>query len=149
LIESSFNGDFWDLANKFDAILVTTNGILKKDHTLVMGAGIARQFAEKFPTVPKTLGDWVRENGNKPCCIHGSARSIISMPTKNHFKDNSDLDLITKSAILVKEIADRWGFKTILSTAPGCGMGNLAWAEVKPVIAGIWDDRFTVLTPRR
>ena len=140
--------DFWSICEDYDALLVTTNEFVKKDSRLAMGAGIAKQFADRYPTVPKTLGDWVNNVGNLPCCIHGSNRSIISMPTKTHFKLDSNMDLIQISAYGVLDIVEKWGFERILSTAPGCGMGNLKWADVFAKLSEIWDDRFTVILPR-
>lgn len=148
MIELNSGEDFWDLIHKFDALLVTTNGIVKKDGTLVMGAGIARQFADRYPTVPRTLGDWVTKLGNEPCCIHGKNRAIISMPTKEHWKLDSKYDLIESSAHAVNDIISKWGFKRVLSTRPGCGMGKLQWSDVKNILGDIWDDKYTVLGPK-
>lgn len=140
--------DFWEIEFDFDALLVTTNGVVKNDGRLVMGAGIARQFARQYPMLPRTFGDWVRKVGNVPCCAHiDTDRAIISMPTKHHFKDKSDIQLIADSAMEVAKIVNHWGYARVLAAAPGCGMGGLKWEQVRPILHDIWDDRFTVLKP--
>ena len=39
----------------YDAICVTTNGVVKRNGELVMGAGVAKQFANKFANIQKFL----------------------------------------------------------------------------------------------
>jgi len=148
MIVDNTGRDFWDMKDEFDALLITTNGVLAKDGRLVMGAGIAKQCAVRHPTIPKTLGDWVQFVGNVPCCIHGNNRAIISFPTKHHWATPSRIELISASAVEIVKIVNKWQFKKILSTAPGCGLGKLEWDVVRPVLEGIFDNRFTVIRPR-
>jgi O-acetyl-ADP-ribose deacetylase (regulator of RNase III) len=146
-----------------DAICFTSNGILNKHGELVMGAGIAKAFKEKYPDLPKTAGSYVKEYGNVVFILRYVQKSnilyftgdvpehdrlyILNFPTKHHWKDPSDLKLIKKSALDLKDRADNAGWKKIYLTRPGCGLGGLDWEkEVKPVIKDILDDRFVVLT---
>ena len=141
-------GNFWEHAPRFDAILVTTNGVVKSGGNLVMGAGIAKQFAERYPTCPESFGSHVSRRGNTPRLIlQISGPHIISNPTKHHWKDSSPLDLIYSSACLVKRIVDEQDYSSVLSTPPGCGLGGLSWEEVEPVLqrAG-WNSSFTIIT---
>ena len=50
-------GDFWEYAKKADAICCTINTTLKYDNLLIMGAGIAKQFAQQYPFLQKDWGD--------------------------------------------------------------------------------------------
>jgi hypothetical protein len=139
------SANMWDIAS--DATLVTTNGVLKKDGTLVMGAGVALQAALRNPYIPKILGKHVSENGNIPLYIPEA--KIISFPTKHHWKDNSDIDLIIKSANLIVSIVNEHNLKSIVSSKPGCGLGGLNWEEVKSHLENIFDDRFTIVRCER
>lgn len=47
-------------SNKPLVILITTNGDIKKDGSLVMGRGAAFDASKKMPDLPKLLGDRVR-----------------------------------------------------------------------------------------
>ena len=40
--------DIFDTAFQYDAICVTTNGVITKTQALVMGAGVAKQFKLKY-----------------------------------------------------------------------------------------------------
>ena len=132
--------DLWSYPADFRC--VPTNGIVKPNGCLVMGAGVAKVAAEKYPQLPDRLGRLVTIFGNKPFFFNEIG--IISFPTKNHFKDPSDIGLIIASA---KEIAAFVEIhdKTIVLPRVGTGFGGLNWIDVKAAIEPIFDDnRFIV-----
>jgi hypothetical protein len=138
--------DIFDTASQFDAICVTTNGVITKTQALVMGAGVAKQFKLKYPGIEYELGKKVRCYGNIPFLIYKKKQAIVSFPTKHNWKDKSDLDLIEASAkALVKLATSRFWTKVALP-APGVGKGGLSWKkEVEPLLINILDDRFVIL----
>jgi len=122
---------------------VTTNGILKRDGTLVMGAGVAKQAALQHPELPAILGDKVSKYGNQVFVIKDLA--IASFPTKHHWKESSDLNLIVHSAQQLQYEASDWDY--IVMSRPGCGLGGLEWDDVKAVIEPYFrDDKFIVVS---
>lgn len=133
-------GNIWDFPA--DATCVTTNGIVKKNGDLVMGAGIALEAKLKYPILPTILGGLVKSFGNH--CFHIPKLKIISFPTKNHFKDNSTLELIEESASILKSLTDMDKLNIVALPRPGCGLGNLKWENVKPILEKYLDDRFFV-----
>lgn len=143
-----------------DAICITTNGVIKPHPTNsewcigTMGAGIAKQAAIKYPALPHELGAAIMDHGHNTQIIHGPYLSnysapwtIVSFPTKLHWKQNSPLWLVKQSAGQLFELANSWNWHNIVLTRPGCGLGRLKWSEVKPAIAEFLDDRFAVITP--
>lgn len=150
-----------------DAICVTTNGVVKNNGELVMGAGIAKQFAERYPGLAKYLGECVKEHGNVPCVCFIRAprfltnsqtgesyenpafegRALVSLPTKWHWTQSSDMSLIIKSLEMLVIEANARNWKKIVLPRPGCGLGGLKWEVVKAVIEPILDDRFYIITP--
>lgn len=120
---------------------VTTNGVVKKNKELVMGAGIALAAKQKFPSLAKILGQLVLESGNHVYII--PEFQIASFPTKMDWKDNSSLELIEQSCQeLVKKSKD-WDL--IVLPRPGCSLGKLDWSQVKPILTKFLDDRFVIL----
>lgn len=138
-------GDIWQLIGIANAICITTNGIVKDNGALVMGAGIAKEALDMFPGIQFKLGEIVRKYGNIPaiCGIKNGTR-IVSFPTKNDFKDPSDIFLIKKSAQMIARITtdQNWGYVAI--PRPGCGCGKLEWDDVKKILNPIFDNRFTI-----
>jgi len=141
---------------KADAICFTSNGIVKSNNELVMGAGVAKAFKNRFPIVPKSAGDLVKKNGNicqvvKTMKFAGPKEdvsntfSIVAFPTKNDWKDKSDLNLIITSAKQLISMADNHGWNKIYLPKPGCLNGQLNWeTQVKSAIKDILDDRVII-----
>lgn len=59
-------GNLWDFhrAESNCFIVIPTNGVLKANGDAVMGAGLAKQAAQQFPTLPKLLGQAIHDTGN-------------------------------------------------------------------------------------
>ena len=57
-------GNLWNF-HSLGPVCITTNGIIKKDNTLVMGAGIALQAKQRFPGVSEILAYMVKSHGNR------------------------------------------------------------------------------------
>lgn len=134
---------------KTAAFTVTTNGMIKKDSTAVMGAGIAKTAAALFPSLPRLLANSLKKHGNRTFAYRvadtkNRTATVITMPTKQDWRDPSDLELIKKSCKEMLQIADANGLTEVYLPCPGCSNGKLDWNDVKPAIAAILDDRFTV-----
>jgi hypothetical protein len=130
-----------------DAICFTSNGVVKSNNELVMGAGIARTFKDKWPKLPQYFGELVKRDGNIVNLCREYRPLIVSFPTKHHWRDKSDIDLIRKSAILLKSFADFENWNLVYLPRPGCANGGLSWErEVRPVIENILDDRFIIVS---
>lgn len=146
----------FDVIGKADAICVTTNGVVKSNHELVMGAGIAKQFAEMFPNMPSILGRKVKQHGNYVYHVStlevGDANNtthVLSFPTKHNYKDKSDIELIKRSAIRLVKWANANSVvnkHSIYIPSPGTGLGGLSKDEVYSVLNNIFDERFVICT---
>lgn len=136
-------GNFWGEYDKYDAIVCTTNQIVKSNGELVMGGGIAYDFAVRYPYLPLVWGYQTRKKIH--LTIAYEQQWLIGMPTKKHYKDPSPIDLIEKSCNELVKFADEYKLNSVLMTRPGCGLGGLSWHNVKPCIETILDDRFTVI----
>ena len=79
--------------------------------------------------------------------LNGRLMSLITFPTKHHYKDDSDPELIRQSAVQLKQVADKFDLTKIYLPAVGCGLGRLDYEQqVKPVLQEILDDdRFVVV----
>ena len=144
-------GDIFDYIGIADAICVTTNGIVKKNGELVMGAGIAKAMANKYPDLAKVLGKKVNTTGKNIVFKGIEAKDnqgtyILSFPTKNDYRSKSDLELIRRSAIRLKYLADIHKLNNIIIPCPGIGCGGLKKADVVNLLKDILDDRFTIIT---
>jgi len=134
-------GDIWDWHDAGFWIVVTTNGVIKRDGSCVMGRGIARQAKRRFPRLPFELGAKIEAHGN---VVFSFPRyRIYTLPTKHNWWERADLDLIVFGCRQLVESAP--ASQVVYLVRPGCGNGGLAWDDVQPAIASILDDRFVVI----
>lgn len=129
-----------------EAMCVTTNGMIKNNGEAVMGRGIAKSVNDRYH-VARKLADHLRANGNTACDLGVyDGFHLLTYPTKYDWRDNSDVELIKKSAKELMVIADRLELTRVYVPKPGCANGHLNWElQVKPAIETILDDRFVVI----
>ena len=150
-------GNYWEEAKgdspRYDALVCTTNKMVKKNGCLVMGAGIARDFRDTFSDIDlhwgRCLSNGYHQNGfmveTRQLSFGGSRMlSLVAFPTKDHWKNDSLIDLIRLSALTLRSTSDIMGWKAILMTRPGCGNGGLEWSRVRNEISFL-DDRFRII----
>ena len=139
-------GDLWEIGKTASAIVITTNGSLRKNGDSVMGGGCAREAAERYPLLAADLGRAVLKRGNH-CHVfrYSSMQEIVAMPTKNSVSRSSPLPLVVRSVAELNELAYWHDWTRVVLPRPGCGLGGLLWRNVKPIVDEL-DDRFTVVT---
>lgn len=109
----------------------------------VMGAGLALQVKTKYPGVFKAYEHGCKQGLVKIGSVFvvrcGSGgfqntnlpRFVINVPTKQHWREKSTLQIVNSGLIaLVKEVHRR-KIRSIAVPALGCGLGGLDWAVVR------------------
>jgi len=135
-------GDLWAYEDrKGFYILITTNGFIKNNGEGVMGAGVARQAAEKYPELPRLLGQSLIRRGN---VVSRLTDQIFSFPVKHEWFRDADLKLIKKSVAELNRRASGNPKRKYVLPRPGCGSGNLTWTKVRPLMEGLPDNVFVI-----
>lgn len=158
-------GDLFEAAREADALVVTTNGAVRADGCAVMGRGVAKQAADRWPWLSKALG-YRLKNGNHLYVWRpdesGERFYIATFPVKHHWRETADLELIRSSVGELGLFADvhRQDVRTVVLPRLGCGNGGLLWRPVtvnqgepdeyelvgvRDVVAPLLDDRFVVV----
>lgn len=136
--------NIWDLSDEQGVKAITTNSVVTDAGKLIMGAGIAKQAAARYPDLPKLLGDMVTTYGNIPFYVE--EHNIITFPSKYDWKASSPLRLIEQSAKLLLMRMKEHGIEHVFLPRPGCSNGGRDWKkEVKPILAPILPDTVTVV----
>ena len=107
----------------------------------VMGAGLANAFKERFPQMFREYDIACKTNTLRRGTIHmysiGNGQFICNFPTKIHYRASSEILLIDSSALaLATWISEQEDPSQITIAMPrvGCGLGNLDWQNVKPIL---------------
>lgn len=126
-------GDLFQQRDDIDAIVITTNCVVRWNGLAVMGRGVARQAQERWSEAPRLLGQHLIQNGNVPTELVVGAiwYRVFTLPTKNNWRDRSDLGLIKRSLERLLPLVS--GLRVAMPR-PGCANGGLDWKEVKPAI---------------
>lgn len=122
----------------------------------IMGKGLASRAKYQFPDVYVVYQDACRrktlrmgvpylykresfmdeELADDPRTMPGpnANKWFLLFATKNHWRDNSDLGSIEEGVRWIRENYKKEAIKSLALPALGCGLGNLDWKDVGPVI---------------
>ena len=145
VLELPAGTDCWDLHAAGFWVLIPTNRQTRTDGSAVMGAGLARQAADRYPGLADRYG---------ACLRRGQDRAVITdhrlllAPTKDHWRAPAVPDLVHD----LLEAAAGWtrtGAGVLVLPAPGCGLGGLPWGQVRDQALEAFTDLPVVLLPPR
>ena len=89
-------------------------------------ADVERQLADDPDSLPPENGD--------------SETWFLLFATKNHWREDSDLGGIEEGMMWLARSYKLEGIKSLALPALGCGLGNLPWEKVGPLMCGILKD---------
>ncbi len=112
----------------------------------VMGKGVALQFKRAFPDNYKAyraaceagevqLGRMFVTGGRLV-----NPRLIVNFPTKGHWKSRSRLQDIDAGLKDLRRVVEDNDVKSLAMPPLGCGLGGLAWSDVRPMIEAALGD---------
>lgn len=102
----------------------------------VMGKGLAKEFKKKFWEnfiFYKQECDWGNVHLGKMCVYRhdGKQEYIVNFPTKNHWRDKSNLSDIEEGLKDLVFFIKKEKIHSIAIPALGCGLGGLDWEKTK------------------
>lgn len=129
---------FYEDKREHKYIVITINGFVKKNGECIMGAGIAKQAAQRYPGLPLRVGNSIIGPEFRTKIIRFQSANFILFPVKYHWQEPASLKLIEKSCQELKEIIDVHNNSgkdyVIYSVKPGCGNGRKSWEEIKLIM---------------
>src|SRR5262249_24291836 len=122
----------------------------------IMGKGVASRAKYQFPDVYVQYQDACRrralrmgvpylykresaidvELADQPLSLAhpNQVKWFLLFATKKHWKFNSDFGAIKEGLVWVRENYEKLGIKSLALPALGCGLGNLSWGDVGPLM---------------
>jgi len=101
----------------------------------VMGAGLAKEFAKKYPEMEEEYKSYCAAYDfkiGKLLIYHYSPhRWILNFPTKGHWYNKSQLVYIDEGLDTFVLTYKYHGIESIAFPKLGCGLGGLAWPDVQ------------------
>lgn len=108
----------------------------------VMGKGLARQFAARYPGMYDEYRALCARQELRPGILHlytGSQSWILNFPTKDHWRAPSRLSYIQEGLEYFLAHYTKWKITSIAFPQLGCGSGRLQWSQVEPLMRGYLD----------
>ncbi len=150
-------------AQDCDAIVIPTNRTVKANGEAVMGAGVAKEAARRWPWLPAKYGKELERTRtaflyNNLGAVIGfrcnpvydpqpGPKFIITFNTKGHWKEDAQTDLIDEGARQLQVLAKKNHWQHVCLPRLGCGLGRLDWeTTVKPILEKHLDDWFVVVS---
>ncbi len=144
-------GDMWSVWGKTNLFVFTANSTIKKDGSLVMGRGMAKQVRDRCPSIDSKFGNDILTKPASPILFQrryglvfayqeAMSIQICAFQVKYHCKDAAQLNLIRYSTTclfswLVENLAFHPTGIRIDMNYPGIGNGGLTKAQVEPIIS--------------
>lgn len=126
----------------------------------VMGKGLALAFKQRFPDMFEDYRRACRKGTLRPGQMHvwanphhpanglmsrsetntweqthqGTPRLIVNFPTKDHWRNPSQLPWIQEGLVDLVHVAQTHDIASIAVPPLGCGLGGLSWKTVRPMI---------------
>jgi len=110
----------------------------------VMGKGVALKFKNAHKA---NFDDYVRRcNRNEvrpgvpyvfpadPKRDKPELELVLNFPTKNHWRNPSEIEWVQSGLRILAENYQVWGIKSLALPPLGCGNGGLEWSDVWPLI---------------
>lgn len=137
----------WDIFGKTGLFLITTNPIRRKDGAVVMGRGIAKEAALRFPELPFDFGRRLDPAvvGYQACASPTGViktydqQEVGFFMVKRHWKEAAVPEIIDDSVVDLMEWACH-SFARIDLNFPGIGNGKLKREDVLPIIERLPDN---------
>jgi O-acetyl-ADP-ribose deacetylase (regulator of RNase III) len=108
------------------------------DRAGVMGAGVAKRFAEAHP---RMLDDYRRALragevgvGRPHVWQTPTGERVVNLPTKDAWQRPSRMEYVSAGLDALRAYLGRMGAVTVAVPALGCGRGGLDWDEVRPLM---------------
>jgi len=104
----------------------------------VAGKGLALEFKKRFPFHHERyraacMAGWIAP-GEVDAYREEDGLLIINFLTKRHWRDASRLEDVAASLVPLADLLGRQAVASVAIPALGCGLGGLAWADVRPLI---------------
>ena len=136
------NRNMWNIPA--EAYIVPTNGIVKRNGDAVMGKGVALQAALKYPELAQDLGQKLRDYGNQVFAFLYGDVWIITLPTKEHWRDSSSERLVRTSLRQLVEIVSALQIESVVLPLIATGCGGLPKENIKELLHSKLDDIYTL-----
>lgn len=142
-------GDMFDVWGKTDLFMFTSNPIVNKQGLAVMGRGIAKQLADRIPTIRKDFADKILSDPwHMPSGWFATydEQPVGYFMVKSHWAEPAKLEIIKRSlGSLVDYITEEvaiWENKDLRIDLnfPGIGNGKLKREDVLPIIQYLPDN---------
>lgn len=132
-------GDMFSIWGKTDLFLFTSNPVANAKGLAVMGRGLAKQLADRYPSIRADFGELLMRPARTLDCDLISTydnQKVGFFMVKEHWRESAKLPIIRDSVLdLLQWIQETdQEFSRIDLNFPGIGNGRLAREDVLPII---------------
>ncbi len=140
-------GNYWEAFDESDLFCFTSNGVVKQNGSLVMGAGTAKSVRDRFKGIDKVFGEKAKQYHCFPpnkylyflITVELEGKLIGALQTKVDYKSFSNITLIQQSLICVAKYVKEHELKSVHMPYPGIGCGKLDKSAVAPMLERLPD----------
>jgi O-acetyl-ADP-ribose deacetylase (regulator of RNase III) len=102
----------------------------------VMGGGLARAFANRYPEMERDYNIYCESGLFRPGMVHSYYSNleenpiILNLPTKDDWRNPSTYEYVRNGLVALSTYLNRFSIDSVAVPALGCGLGGLKWEVV-------------------
>lgn len=149
----TITGNLWDFQTQVKVI--PTNGIVNSRGLAVMGAGVAKQAAARWPSLPIIVGQRLQRYHNRVYVVdvsppyrvreHMGCLTVVTLPTKDDWREPSSENRLRMSLTQLAAAQRMHDWHEVYMPEPCTGNGGMSWEKVEPILREYLSDAFTVV----
>jgi len=134
-------GNLLEQIQSYNYILCTTNSFIKKDESLVMGRGFAKDIRDMYNGIDGIFGNLISST-----CGHLERYGVLFyghlgiFQVKYGYMNSADIELVKYSTEMLINIANRQPNKLFGMNCPAIGNGKMHITIVDPIISELPDN---------
>jgi hypothetical protein len=129
-----------------DVVFFTANQVVKRNGTLVMGAGNAKAARDSLHGVDKAFGEQLGDK--RLCIIDYNGTNIGALVTKQHYKDPSNYEFVKESLRALYHSAKGSPHLTYHVPYPAIGFGGLTRGQLDPLMKFMPSNVLVYINPK-
>jgi hypothetical protein len=137
--------NIWRFSNEEEWIIICTNGTINEDGSAYLKDEKISLQADIVYMLSDILGGLIKEKGNIPHVLNINKSKIITLPIKEYYDSEINLDMIKINLDIINKIMKDLKISKIYLAQPEVSDKKKWKKEIRPFFKKLLDDKFIMV----